>query len=155
MAAFQSRADVIDRWGATGAAKIINNSGAIVVFGGTKDEADLEHWSKLAGDRDEPVATTNESGRVTARTVRKVPVLAPAQLANLPKGRVVVFTRGMSPVIGLVRMAWRRRDVRAHARTAAAGATRATPVPSGAPGAPAPATAPERVWVPSSRADRP
>jgi hypothetical protein len=40
-----------------------------------------------------------------------VPVLAPAQLANL-HGRVVVFRRGMAPVIGRAEMAYQRRDVR-------------------------------------------
>ena len=40
------------------------------------------------------------------------PVLAPAQLANLPAGRVVAFRRGMPPVIGRAEQAHRRRDVR-------------------------------------------
>ena len=45
----------------------------------------------------------------SARTVlRRVPVLAPAQLANLPAGRVVVFRRDMPPVIGRAEQAWRR-----------------------------------------------
>ncbi|MCA1676424.1 MAG: TraM recognition domain-containing protein, partial [Actinobacteria bacterium] len=112
VAAFQSRAQLIARWGPTGAAIILNNTATVLVFGGTKDQADLGYWSTLAGDRDEPVTTTDPSGRVTSRTVRKVPVLAPAQLANLPSGRVVVFRRGLAPVVGRVRMAWRRRDVR-------------------------------------------
>jgi len=117
IAAFQSRAQLIARWGATGAAIILNNTAAVMVFGGTRDRDDLDYWSTLAGERDEPVATTDERGHLTARTVRKVPVLAPAQLANLPAGRVVVFRRGMPPVVGRVRMAWRRRDVRTQART--------------------------------------
>ena len=39
-------------------------------------------------------------------------MLAPAQLANLPAGRVVAFRRGMAPVIGRAEQAHRRRDVR-------------------------------------------
>ena len=39
-------------------------------------------------------------------------MLAPAQLANLPAGRVVAFRRGMPPVIGRAEQAHRRRDVR-------------------------------------------
>jgi len=117
IAAFQSRAQVIARWGETGAAIILNNSAAVMVFGGTKDRDDLTYWSTLAGERDEPVTTTDQHGRVTSRTVRHVPVLPAAQLANLPTGRVVVFRRGMPTVIGRARMAWHRRDVRAHTRT--------------------------------------
>lgn len=116
IAAFQSRAQLIARWGETGAAIILNNSASIMVFGGTRDRDDLDYWSKLAGDRDEQVETTDDHGRVTSRSVRKVPVLAPAQLANLPAGRVVMFRRGMAPAIGRPQMAWRRRDVRAQGR---------------------------------------
>ena len=117
IAAFQSRAQVVARWGETGAAIILNNAASIMVFGGTRDRDDLNHWSTLAGERDEPVTTTDSDGTISSRTVRKVPVIAPAQLANLPAGRVVVFRRGMAPVVGTVRMAWQRRDVRTHTRT--------------------------------------
>ena len=116
LAAFQSRAQLIARWGTTGAAIILNNTAAVMVFGGTRDRDDLDYWATLAGDRDEPVTSFDEHGRRISRTVRKVPVLAAAQLANLPPGRVVVFRRGMAPVIGRVRPAWRRRDVRAQHR---------------------------------------
>ena len=157
VAAFQSRADVIDCWGATGAAKVINNAGAIVLFGGTKDEADLDAWSKLAGERDEPITTTDASGHITSRTVRRVPVLPPAQLANLPRGRVVVFTRGMAMVIGRVRMAWQRRDVRAQSRATRAvpARTETTPARDARPVAgEVGGRAPERVWASSTRQDR-
>ena len=56
--------------------------------------------------------STDVHGQRSTRTVRKVPVLAPAQLANLPAGRVVAFRRGMPPVIGRAEQAHRRRDVR-------------------------------------------
>ncbi|MQA15588.1 MAG: TraM recognition domain-containing protein [Pseudonocardiaceae bacterium] len=117
LTAFQSRAQLIARWGQTGAAIILNNAAAVMVFGGTKDRDDLDYWSVLAGERDEPITTTDHHGRAASRSVRKVAVLTPAQLANLPAGRVVVYRRGMAPVIGRVRMAWHRRDVRAQART--------------------------------------
>ncbi|BBG03929.1 MULTISPECIES: type IV secretory system conjugative DNA transfer family protein [Pseudonocardia] len=113
--AFQSRAQLLARWGEHKAATILNNTAAVMIFGGTRDKSDLEFWSTLAGDRDEKVATTDEHGRVASRSVRKAPVLAPAQIANLPAGRVVVIRRGIAPVIGRARMAWRRRDVRRRA----------------------------------------
>jgi type IV secretory pathway TraG/TraD family ATPase VirD4 len=118
IAAFQSRAQLIARWGPVGAAIILNNSGAVLLFGGTRDKADLEYFSTLAGDRDEPVAAYDQLGQLTSRTVRKVPVLSPAQLANLPARRVVAFRRGMPVTVGRAQMAWTRRDVRAAVRAA-------------------------------------
>lgn len=112
VAAFQSRAQMLARWDEHGTAAILNNTASIMVFGGTKDRADLDFWSKLAGDRDEPVTTVDDRGRVKTRSTRKAPVLAPAQIANLPARCVVVFRRGMPVVVGRARMAWQRRDVR-------------------------------------------
>jgi len=158
IAAFQSRADVIDRWGVTGAAKVINNAGAILLFGGTKDDADLDAWSKLAGERDEPVTTTDAAGHTVSRTLRRVPVLPPAQLANLPRGRIVVFTRGIPMVIGRVRMAWQRRDVRTQLRAARALAaqTGGTSAQGAHPAAgETGALTPERVWADTTREDTP
>ena len=111
VACFQSRAQLVDRYGEAKAAVILNNSGARLLFGGTADRDDLNYWSTLAGERDEPITTTDLHGRVASRTTRRVPVLAPAQLANLPAGRVVVFRRDMPPVVGKAEQAWRRTDV--------------------------------------------
>jgi type IV secretory pathway TraG/TraD family ATPase VirD4 len=113
VALFQSRAQLVDRYGQAKAAVILNNSGARLLFGGTADRDDLTYWSTLAGERDEPITTTDMHGRVASRSVRRVPVLAPAQLANLPARRVVVFTRDMPPVVGRAEQAWRRPDVHA------------------------------------------
>ena len=112
VAAFQSRAQLLARYGEADAAVILNNAAAALLFGGTRDRDDLQFWSTLAGERDEPVLSTDVHGSRATRTVRKVPVLAPAQLANLPAGRVVAFRRGMPPVIGRAEQAHRRRDVR-------------------------------------------
>jgi type IV secretory pathway TraG/TraD family ATPase VirD4 len=116
LAAFQSRAQLLARWGEHAAATILNNTGAVMVFGGTRDRDDLHFWSTLTGERDERILTTDLHGRVASRTVRKVPVLAPAQIANLPTGKVLVIRRGLAPVVGRVAPAWRRRDVRAQRR---------------------------------------
>lgn len=112
VACFQSRAQLLDTYGEAKAAVILNNAGARVLFGGTGDRDDLNYWSTLAGERDEPITTTDMHGRVASRSTRRVPVLSPAQLANL-RGRVVVFRRELAPVIGVAEQAWRRPDVRA------------------------------------------
>ncbi|MDD7966127.1 type IV secretory system conjugative DNA transfer family protein [Actinomycetospora lemnae] len=113
IAPFQSRAQLLARYGEHKTATILNNTGSVMLFGGTRDQADLQFWATLAGERDERITTTDLHGRVASRTVRKVPVLAPAQIANLPAGKVVVYRRGIAPVIGRARMAWTRSDVRA------------------------------------------
>ena len=119
IAAFQSRAQLLARWGVHDTATIINNCAALLIFGGTRDRDDLQVWSTLAGERDEPITTTDLNGRVASRSVRKVPVLAHAQIANLPAGKVLLIRKGIPPVIGRARMAWRRSDVRWHAYSVA------------------------------------
>lgn len=117
IACFQSRTDMINKWGEHGAGRILNNAGTVMLFGGTKDERDLRHWQALAGDRDEPVVTTDAAGHVTSRSVRKVPTFTLSQLANLPPFRVLVFPPGMPVVLGWVKPAWKRADVKAVLRT--------------------------------------
>ncbi len=112
LAAFQSRAQVLARWGEHAAATILNNTSAVMVFGGTRDRDDLQFWSTLTGDRDERVTSHDLHGRGANRTVRKAPVLSPAQIASLPAGTVLVIRRGLAPVVGRVQPAWRRRDIR-------------------------------------------
>jgi type IV secretion system protein VirD4 len=113
VAAVQSLADLVDAWGKTGASKIANNAGAILLFGGTKDPEDLKFWTELFGTRQEVVKTYGPGGRVTSRTTRPVPVLAPSQLANLPEAHAVAYVRGMSPVIGRPVMFWQMAEHKA------------------------------------------
>jgi type IV secretory pathway TraG/TraD family ATPase VirD4 len=127
LAAFQSRAQLLARWGEHAAATILNNTSAVMVFGGTRDRDDLTFWSTLTGERDERVLTTDLHGRVASRTVRRVPVLAPAQIANLPTGKVLLIRRGLAPIVGRVTPAWRRHDVRSHQRALARATAEATP----------------------------
>ncbi len=82
-----------------------------MLFGGTGDRDDLQFWSTLAGERDEPVITTDMNGRVASRTTRRVPVLSPAQLSQMT-GRVVVFRRNLPPAIGRPELAYKRMDLR-------------------------------------------
>ena len=112
IACFQSRAQAIGKWGATGAAELVNNAGGIVLYGGCKDDNDLRFWSSLFGDRDEEVVTTDARGQVTSRGLRRVPVFSPAQLASLPKFKVVVWRSSMAPVLGRVDKFWVRREYR-------------------------------------------
>jgi hypothetical protein len=97
--AVQSRAQLEQRWGREGGAAILNNAGTVLIYGGTRDPHDLDAWTKLAGERvDEDLGL--------------VPVLSPAQIAQLPEKRVLIIRRATPAAVGTVRMAWRRRDVR-------------------------------------------
>ena len=124
VAAFQSRAQILGKWGETAGRAILGNAGAIVLFTQGQDVDDLTHWAKLAGDRDEPTHTRSATGEAVSRGERKTGVLSPAQLTTLRVGRVVVFRTGMHPVLGRTRMAWKRADVRAHKRDTARAAQR-------------------------------
>lgn len=114
-AAFQSRAQLLARWGKDRSAIILNNAGAIMVFGGTKDQEDLSFWSSLAGEHEEIVQTKDGSGKVTSSSTRKTPVMPASQFSTLPVRHVVVFRRGIAPAVGRARMAWKRWDVRLEA----------------------------------------
>jgi hypothetical protein len=121
VALFQSRAQLLRRWGRDSAATILNNAGAIMLFGGTTDRDDLDYWSGLGGERDEPVTTTDEHGRVKSATTRKVRVLQPAEIRKLPRKRAIVFVRGLAPIVGRARMVWEAENLRAAVASSWAG----------------------------------
>jgi type IV secretion system protein VirD4 len=114
--AAQSRAQLRQRWGDTGAAAILNNAATLLIYGGTRDPDDLAAYSSLTGERDEEVPSWDPHGDLHTTSIRRIPVLSAAQIAQLPAGHVVLIRRGMPPAIGRVRMAWRRGDVKAAAR---------------------------------------
>jgi hypothetical protein len=87
-----------------------------MVFGGTKDDADLNAWSLLTGDREEDVATRDRDSGSSSVTNRRVPVLTPAQIAQLKPKQVLIISRSMPVSIGRVQMVWNRPDVRKLAR---------------------------------------
>ncbi len=108
----QSRSQLRQRWGHDGAATVLNNTATILVFGGQRDPDDLQAWSSLSGERDEDVDTRDAEGELASTAPRKVAVLSPAQIANLPEGQVLIIKRGMPSAVGWAVMAWKRRDVR-------------------------------------------
>ncbi|TNC20893.1 type IV secretory system conjugative DNA transfer family protein [Amycolatopsis alkalitolerans] len=112
----QSRAQLRQRWGDTGAAAIMTNSATVMILGGSRDPDDLNAYSMLTADRDELVDTEDADGNVTGRSLRKVPVLSPGQISQLPAMHAVIVRRGMPASVGRLQMAWKRRDVKAAAR---------------------------------------
>lgn len=112
IAAFQSRGDMIARWGNTAAGRILTNSGGVLVFGGTKDPEDLNTWATLIGEHDEPNEVPEKFGKTESKAVRRAPVLSASQISHLPKRHVLVIRRGMPPAVGKVKTVRRRKDVR-------------------------------------------
>jgi hypothetical protein len=117
----QSRAQLRQRWGDTGAAAILNNTATLLIYGGTRDHDDLTAYSTLTGERYEETPTWDDDGTVRSLTRHRVPVLSPAQIAQLPARHVVIIRRGMAPAVGTVQMAWKRADVKAARRAIAWG----------------------------------
>ncbi|PKV99583.1 type IV secretory system conjugative DNA transfer VirD4/TraG family protein [Amycolatopsis echigonensis] len=109
----QSRAQLIERWGATGCATIMTNSATLLVLSNQKDPDDLQAYSLLTADRHEKVENEDADGHVTGRTPQRVPVLTPGQISQLPKLHAVVIRQGMPAAIGKLQMAWKRADVKA------------------------------------------
>jgi hypothetical protein len=85
----------------------------MLIYGGTRDPDDLQAYSLFTGERDEDVHTHSRDRARDSTTVRRVPVLSPAQIAQLPAGKVLIVRRGMPVAVGTVRMAWKRWDVKA------------------------------------------
>lgn len=117
--AAQSRAQLRQRWGDTGAAAILNNAATLLIFGGSRDPDDLAAYSTLTGERYEQIPTWDDEGALSSVSRHRVPVLSPAQIAQLPARHVVIIRRGMAPAVGTVQMAWKRRQVRAAHRAIA------------------------------------
>jgi type IV secretion system protein VirD4 len=79
----------------------------------------LAAYSTLTGERYEETPTWDDDGLVRSLTRHRVPVLSPAQIAQLPARHVVIIRRGMAPAVGTVQMAWKRADVKAARRATA------------------------------------
>ncbi len=108
-AACQGLGQLRQRWGKDGASMILNSARAVLLYGGAKDADDLAMFAALAGDRDEK---TGDGG------VRRVPVIEPSELSELPDFHVLVIRRGMPVALGRTPQVWRRRDVKKAGRAA-------------------------------------
>jgi type IV secretion system protein VirD4 len=108
----QSMSDIYDMFGDHGGDRVLDNAGAILVFGGTASVGNLERWTKLVGEREEEVLTHKANGEVVSRSTRLVPAISPAQLRAMDEFHAVVIPNGMPPVIGRTPRTWKRTDVR-------------------------------------------
>ena len=75
--------------GRHGAAAILNNTAALWCSAAPATADDLAAWSTLAGERDEDAPTWDRRRPRCLPDAARVPVLSPAQIANLPAGTCV------------------------------------------------------------------
>jgi hypothetical protein len=110
-ACFQSRAQMIDVYGPDKAGVIMNNSGAVMVGGGTMDPDDLGALSTLVGTRTGLTRTRDKDGKVASGTDLPIPVLSASEMAFMPAFQVLLFRSGMPPVVGRIQPVWERWDL--------------------------------------------
>ena len=112
----QSVASARHVWGEAGERALRDLANITLVWGGQKDTTFLAEISRLAGEQDEMVETVseNEMGRSSSWAPRRLPVLAPEDVANLARDHAVVVSPHLRPRIAYL-PPW-RKDRRLTAR---------------------------------------
>lgn len=125
MVVLQSLGQARARWGADAAAALWDACTAKIILGGLADARDLETISKLCGEIDQEVQgeTHGHDGASSSSSThrRRVPVLTPADVRNLPKWRGLVLYEELRPIISALPGWWALRQHRENVRAAIAG----------------------------------
>ncbi len=121
--AAQSRAQLEEIYGPGGARSLVENTTALVVFGGIKDDHTLGWLSKLCGDYDVVRTSRSNSGRgggksSTTTSLQRVAKYQPADIREIPRDRALIIFRHLSPILA------RTTDVAARPDAAALNADR-------------------------------
>jgi len=127
MLVLQSLGQARARWGADATAALWDACTAKILLGGLADARDLETVSKLCGEIDEVVRneTHGHDGASSSSTHRRrVPVLSPAAIRNLPKWRGLLLYEELRPIISALPGWWVLRSHSASIRSAIAASTR-------------------------------
>lgn len=108
--AAQSQSQLEHSFGREGAETLIDNTTALTIFGGLKSKSTLEWLSSLCGRRIEE-RRSRKSEVIGINLDRQISqerteLLTPAQIRELPPGRVLVIFRFMSPLIAVTRRGW-------------------------------------------------
>ncbi|OLE22518.1 MAG: hypothetical protein AUG49_19005 [Catenulispora sp. 13_1_20CM_3_70_7] len=122
IAAIQSRSQLAEMWGTNGAKTIWNNAAWTLILAGIKDGDDLEAVSKMLGTYERPKTNRQHgpNGVTVTHTTEDRPVMPPARVRQLPKRQILAIHRGSPPVLVTVSKSWKRKDVRAAGKAAAA-----------------------------------
>lgn len=101
MTILQSWSQGVDVWGQSGMNKLWSAANVRVLGGGVDEKEFLEHLSMVLGDRDRIQSQVSyHQGRSTrTKSTTRERILEVADLAQLPRGRAVVFASGSRPVL--------------------------------------------------------
>lgn len=120
MVVLQSRAQARARWGEEAADAILAACTHRVILGGGGELSELEDLTRLIGERDEEVrshswspwgaGTNSGGGAQTSSSLRRIPILTPADLQAMDKGTGVLCSPGMRPALVWLPAWWDRRD---------------------------------------------
>ena len=114
----QSRAQLEQTYGHEGARSLIDNSAALVAFGGIKDEKTLEWLAKLCGDHDVTRKSRSSGGLFsgsgqTTTSLQRLPKYQAATIRETPRDRALIIFRHMAPILARTTDVSERPDAKA------------------------------------------
>jgi type IV secretion system protein VirD4 len=116
MVVLQSRARAREKWGENAADAIVAACTHRLILGGGGELSELEDLSRLVGERDDEVRSQtwqpwgSGHGTSTSTALRRVPIITPADLQALPKGRGVLCSPSTRPAEITLTPWWERPD---------------------------------------------
>jgi len=115
--AAQSRAQLEQVYGQEGARSLVENTTALVVFGGIKDEKTLSWLSKLCGDHDVIRKSRSSGGPFSASgqtttSLQRLPKYQPSDIREVPRDRALIIFRHMAPTLACTTDVSDRPDAR-------------------------------------------
>ena len=123
IAVIQSRAQMARSWGSDAAKAIWDSATITGILGGVTDAENLRDFAAIAGDRDETSwqASTGKDGgllglgssRSYSEQTRTRAVLTTGEIRGLPEGTMLMFYKGLSPILVRMTAYYRRKDRKA------------------------------------------
>jgi type IV secretory pathway TraG/TraD family ATPase VirD4 len=123
IAVIQSRAQMARSWGSDAAKAIWDSATITGILGGVTDAENLRDFAAIAGDRDETSwqASTGKgdgllglgSGRSYSEQTRTRAVLTTGEIRGLPEGTMLMFYKGLDPMLVTMTAYYRRKDRKA------------------------------------------
>ena len=127
----QSYSQLVGRWKEQGAETIWQSSDVKVIYAHTTEDGLCRRVEQACGQARvrQPGSSGGPPGTGRTYSWAPEPVLAASQVRELPSGRAIVIQGGARPVIVRTEKYWRRRDVRAFARSGGKSDLPAAPAP--------------------------
>lgn len=123
IAVIQSRAQMARSWGSDAAKAIWDSATITGILGGVTDAENLRDFAAIAGDRDETSwqASTGKDGgllglgasRSYSEQTRTRAVLTTGEIRGLPEGTMLMFYKGLDPILVRMTAYYRRKDRKA------------------------------------------